>query len=530
MEYIIDDIYGIQCTVEIMRYFEDDFNIKFVITDKLLGVGIVDRYIFFDIVKKEKYKIFKPVSYAHDLRMIKSYAIKFVYKFQNILHPKNKIPNQSFMDIIEDLDHVKHGYFKLNPLYKAHKTDNNNNHIPKIRPVISGNSSPLKPILKLIAEGCKMVNAKLQQLYNITNIIKDSFHAISLIDDYIKNRFEPTDIIITFDFVSFYTELPYEFIIDKLDFLIELFHNKYKNESDIVFKYLHQIVIMIKEGYIMTAKYCIIKIEDEFYTQKEGVLMGASCAPNLSGLSILTHMIQKKIYKASYIKLNIRAIDDTLMIYKNNMDIDFKDIFHQYYPKELKYTWKEMENNTIDFLDFSMIKLNNAIQYIMKIKVLKLEFFIPFKSNHPNHMKRNIIINMIHRAKILCSNDILFNSTLIALQKRFLKSGYPLMYLFRFFNNVKYNNRPQCIYKLNCKREKKKELMLKQNKVYYKPIWTMKNNISILYDKILDKYNNNQNRLFKHFKQKYPNKWITYKLNDSVQKVVRCKDATYKII
>ena len=40
----------------------------------------------------------------------------------------------------------------MNPLYKAHKYDNNNIH-HQIRPVISSNKSPLQT-LKLIAEGC----------------------------------------------------------------------------------------------------------------------------------------------------------------------------------------------------------------------------------------------------------------------------------------------------------------------------------------------------------------------------------------
>ena len=43
------------------------------------------------------------------------------------------------MDILEDSDHAKNGYFKINPLYKAHKVDINDIHIPKIRPVITGN-------------------------------------------------------------------------------------------------------------------------------------------------------------------------------------------------------------------------------------------------------------------------------------------------------------------------------------------------------------------------------------------------------
>ena len=46
---------------------------------------------------------------------------------------------------------------------------------------------------------------------------------IEIVNDYIQNQFDPNDIILTFDLVSFYTELKIEFLNQKMDFLYNLF-------------------------------------------------------------------------------------------------------------------------------------------------------------------------------------------------------------------------------------------------------------------------------------------------------------------
>ena len=213
----------INCDVNILEKYEDKFNIKYVITDKSLGPGIIDRDLHTQISIKERDKILKPIKYKHNPAQIRDIATAFAHKFSHILHPKNHIPNQSLTDVLNDIHHTHNGYFQWNPLYKAHKFDDNNKHIPKIRPVISCNKSPLKPVLRIISDACIIIINVLQKQYNITNIIQDSFHAIYLIDEYIQNSYDINDNIITFDFVSFYTEIPIKFINEKLDFLKKLF-------------------------------------------------------------------------------------------------------------------------------------------------------------------------------------------------------------------------------------------------------------------------------------------------------------------
>ena len=251
----IDDIHSTKCnysiplihivnrTVKTLRKYEKQYNIKYVIIDKLLGPGIIDDVLYFNTVKTEINKILKPIKNTHNPATIRDKATQFVHKFSHILHDKGYTPNQSLIDVLDDIHQTKNGYFKWNPLYKAHKFDEFNNHIPKIRPIISSKSSPLQPILKIIADACIIIIHVLQNMYNMINVIQDSFHVIDLIDIYIKNKFNPTDNIITFDFASFYTELPIKFINEELTFLQKLFHDKYKQNLNYDFYIDEQLIL-----------------------------------------------------------------------------------------------------------------------------------------------------------------------------------------------------------------------------------------------------------------------------------------------
>ena len=336
--------------------------------------------------------------------------------------------------------------------------------------------------------------------------------------------------MITFDFVSFYTEIPISFINEKLNFLKQLFINKAYEKSSHKYKFYGELISLIQDGYKIASKYCIIKINDEYYIQKEGVIMGASFAPNLANLSVLTHLIQEQIYKCIQIKLNMRSTDDTLMIYKQDNNININRIFAKFYPKVLDYTSTSMKDNRLKFLDILFIKINKTFQYVIQFK-LKLEFFIPFHSNHPKHIKINIVRNMANRAAVLCSNRVLYNHAIIALKIRFKLSGFPELFLNEHIDNNLYFHRNNIINKLNIKRSNKINMILNQCTLFYKPLWIPddeKHFIFTPYDKLINDMK--RQKYIKIFlKQKYPNKHIVYKLNDSIQKVIRCKNANYLI-
>ena len=519
-----------KCSVKILLKYEEEYGIKYLITDKSLGIAIIDIKLYHEIISKEMNKILKHIKSATNPQLIKQYAINFAYEHQNVMDSYNHIPNKTLTILINDIKKAKNGYFNINPLYKAHKYIQETPyspkiHNPKIRPVISGLNSPLLPILKIIAEACKIIMVNLLNEYQSINIAQDSYHVINIINNYMKNNYHPTDIIISFDFESFYTELPYNFIQNKLTKAYNMFMDKYHKFKDIKYKKYAQMIILIQNGCELASKYCIIKINDSYYLQKQGVIMGASCAPNLSNLSILIHNIENNIHKCKMIKVYIRQIDDTLIICKNMHLNDIIKLFQQFNPKILKFTTTPMIDNQIKFLDILFIKINNKLEYCMQFKPLKTEFFVPFQSNHPIHMKSNIITNMVNRAVILCSNYILFFHTMIALRVRLIKSGYNTKFLNRYMNESVYNQRFNIIKKLNKKRILKTNIILNNHKIRYKSIFPNNPNIvRIPYTKSLKR------GIKRKLKHKYPKRFFVNKLNKSIYRIIRYKDANDKLI
>ena len=136
---------------------------------------------------------------------------------------------------------------------------------------------------------------------------------------------------------------------------------------------------------------------------------------------------------------------------------------------------------------------------------------------------------MVKRAAILCSNRILFIHTLIALKIRFQISGYPNTLLMKYMDINIYNDRNKLLQSLKNKRLQKITSIINQSKIKYKPKWIPNNErkyVPILYDKTLAS-NTSYHKIKKHVHHKHPHIRIIPKLNNSIQKIIRCKDAKY---
>ena len=518
-----------KCNTRLLLEYEDKYKIKYLVSDKQLGIAIVGKSLLENVVKKEIKSIFIEVKYPYNPQHVKYISIQFIYKHQNILNDHGKIPNKSMTILINDVFNAKNGFFQWNPLYKAHKFQQNDPdspkiHTPKIRPVISGIQSPIAPIAKFMALACTKLIHAFQDEYKFVNITQDSFHVITIFDRYVQDTFDPTDVISIYDYTSFYTELPYEWCQNNLTKGYHILMNKYYNSKDKKYKIYANMMMMLQEGYELTSKYSIIKINDKLYIQKQGVIMGASYAPSFANLQILIHYIRNEAYNEPQIKLMLRAMDDTLLITNNKCNAS--KLFAKYSPSVLNFTSEDMINNKIKFLDILFIKIDDKIEYCMQIKELKTEFYVPYKSNHPYHMKINIMNHMTQRAIILCSNFILFCHTINALRIRFEKSGYPISVINKYLDTNKYEQRNALIKALDEKRNDNMRKMLDDVKINYKPIYKNKTNkfMQLPYDKMIA-----SSKLFQ-IRQKFQNTMFTFKLNESIQRMIRRKEANSKLL
>ena len=146
------------------------------------------------------------------------------------------------------------------------------------------------------------------------NIIFDSYHVIYIIEKYKNNKRKNYDIIATFDFTSFYTEIDYEFIINKITKLYIILNDKNLNNIDDNNDYIEfykNLCKLLIDGYNLSRNNAFINIDNILNMQKQVVIMGDSSAPMVSNLIILIHLIECKIYLNVNIVLCIRMMYDT---------------------------------------------------------------------------------------------------------------------------------------------------------------------------------------------------------------------------
>ena len=95
-----------------------------------------------------------------------------------------------------------------------------------------------------------------------------------------------------------------------------------------------------------------------------------------------------------------RYVDDTIMCIKREHIDLVVSIFNSYH-KSLQFTFEMEKNNSISFLDMTLINKNNRISTNWYQKSTSSSRIINFLSKHPIQQKRNIIYNLTDRAIVL---------------------------------------------------------------------------------------------------------------------------------
>lgn len=479
-----------------------------------MGISLIDIKRFLKTKIKEMNNTLQPVSNPTSLKTIYHFAFYFTQKYSKLYHNNNITLDRMWYD----MQHIKGGYLKFNVLWKAHKK------YDAVRPVASGVHSHLRVPSKIVADATKTIIIHLENMFNIKNVITDSFEFIDIISNYNTNQFNSNHKILTADFVSYYTNIPKSLILQQINWCINYFKIKY-NSNPAKFHFLIQLCNLIKEGYNKIYKYALIKINETWYSQRNGVIMGLSDAPNISNLVSLVEMVKKLIHLDKNIILLVRQIDDIFMICNSsNIKTCIKKLI--YYHPNIKLTIKLPENNMIQFLDIMVIKTAFKLEYFNVHKSLKTEFYIPYKDNHPKHMKLNVIKTMHHRSIYLCSNKQLYKLSIMALIIRLMRSQYPFLFIKYGLSLDSYNNRNIIINSMKNSRIDKLNETLNKYELNYKQIFypnNLKNIIEIPYNK-----NYNYKRLIKLYRL-HSNKRIVWNINTSLYGLIRIKNSSYNI-
>jgi hypothetical protein len=132
------------------------------------------------------------------------------------------------------------------------------------------------------------------------------------------------------------------------------------------------------------------QFNNKIYQQKEGLPMGAPFSPILSEIYIqnIEHSIIINILQNYKILGYYRYVDDILLVY-NKKIADISNTlkqFNEINPK-LQFTIEKEKDNVINFLDITVIKNCNNVQYGLYRKPTTTDIITHNTSCHPTEHK-----------------------------------------------------------------------------------------------------------------------------------------------
>jgi len=265
----------------------------------------------------------------------------------------------------------------INGFPKIHKKD-----VP-LRPVVNYRSAPTYRLAKFLLQQFNM-------LIDIpeTHTIKNSIDFVQKINSV---AIDPNDILISLDITSMYSNILIQDCLNALTYYLKN-SSICMDEIDIE-EYCNLTKLVISQNYF--------QYKGNFYTQKEGLPMGSPLSGYLANIVMCKF---ENDYILTQFKDNIkfwsRYVDDTLSIFRETDDIkvdQFLEILNSKH-ETIKFTLEKEINSKINFLDISITKCANKLDFSIYRKPTNNDRYIDGFSSHPYIYKYSAIDKLVHRA------------------------------------------------------------------------------------------------------------------------------------
>lgn len=309
---------------------------------------------------------------------------------------------------------------KLYGLPKIHKSD-----IP-MRPVVSFFNTPVSDLSKFL-------NQFLIEILDFSPkfTVKNSLELIK----HITNNQLPlhTFKMISFDVSNLFTNVPRDetipLIIDKL--------NK-NNVSTIIINHLTSLLKLCLSQDFFT-------FNNKYYRQTQGLAMGNPLSPFLSDL-FLDNLENKYIFnnhnKFGKVKAWYRYVDDILAFIDGSPpDIEqILDEMNLIHPAII-FTVELENNNSINFLDLTIRKTVNKLEFSIYRKPTQTDHLIPSSSSHPFQHKMAALYCYTNRLLNIPMSHSNFNKELNILKQLAFNNGYNPNIIHNIINKMNFKFR-----------------------------------------------------------------------------------------
>lgn len=246
---------------------------------------------------------------------------------------KNNYRTKEF--ITHQLEYKTNNLAKFYGLVKTHKTEF------KLRPIISMSGSPGHFLGKVFDRILKFLFPRstihIKDSYEMRNFIKTAT---------IKN----THILVSFDVVSMYTNIPRKLVMDILLENSNKFHEK--------FGIGRRILILILEFLLIDST--VFTANDKIYKQNEGLPMGGCISTTLARLVMdrISENLLTREPEISFLKI---FVDDTVLGIEPESVQRALNILNEFHPM-IQFTHELEKDGAINFLNLTIIRNGNSLQ------------------------------------------------------------------------------------------------------------------------------------------------------------------------
>ena len=247
--------------------------------------------------------------------------------------------------------------------------------------------------------------------------------------------FKPSDVLISFDVVSLFTNVPLKETISEIAEIV------YKSDSPPTFG---------KDVFIRLMEFAtsgMFLYNDRLYKQTDGVTMGSPLGPTLANFCL--GILESKMFEnglngpdsSQYPALYLRYVDDIFCVFREGVPYQaFLDKLNDLHPN-LKFTY-ELGPKMLPFLDTCIsLPTSSTDSFTSKIfrKSSYTSLILNFSAMCPQKWKFGLIQCLLHRAYMISSSWDIFHKEVEFLKNLFIRNGYPVKTFYtclrRFVNN-----------------------------------------------------------------------------------------------
>jgi len=289
-------------------------------------------------------------------------------------------------------------------------------------PKIHKPGNPFRLIISSIDSPFYYLASWLQRLIidHVPNTFSHLDNSFNLIEKLRNVDINEKHVLISLDVISLFTNIP-------LDLAIESVSRRWE--------YISVGCSIPREEFLCALRLIFdstyFQFDGNIYKQNFGTPMGSPLSP------IISDLVMRDIEERALEILNLplpfyfRYVDDILMAIPSDSINNILNIFNNLHPR-LQFTL-EIGGDKINFLDVTIIKNNNKLEFNWYHKPTFSGRYLNYFSQHPLSQKRGTIMGMVDRA-ILLSDPKFQHDNLCFIINVLLKNDYPLSFIFDTVN------------------------------------------------------------------------------------------------